>query len=71
GILNETGHQTALSLNDLDLLCRAAGFQVIEKKRFMFSPIGFPAERFLERALGPFGLKWIMANQLLVARKDE
>jgi len=35
----------------------------------MFSPIGFPAEKTIEKIFGPLGLRLVMANQLLVARR--
>ena len=45
------------------------GFQIVEKKKFMFSPIGFPAEKIIEKIFGPLGLKLIMANQLVISRR--
>jgi hypothetical protein len=36
----------------------------------MFSPVGFPAERMIERVFGPLGLRLVMANQIAVGRAD-
>jgi ubiquinone/menaquinone biosynthesis C-methylase UbiE len=69
GLLKEAGHQRTFSLRELRRLVQASGFQVIEARKFMFSPIGFPAEKRFERFLGPLGLSLVMANQLLVARR--
>jgi SAM-dependent methyltransferase len=69
GIWKEGGHDTTLNLNQLKEMARANGFVVVEATKFMFSPIGFPAEKTIERVFGPLGLRLVMANQLLVARK--
>ena len=50
-------------------MAQATGFEVLEARRFMFSPIGFPAEKTIERFLETLGLGLIMANQLVVARR--
>jgi hypothetical protein len=53
-------------------LCERAettGFQVVEAKKFMFSPVGFPAEKLIERGMRATGLDLVMANQLVVVRK--
>ena len=69
GLLKEAGHHHTFNLKELGRLVRASGFQVLEARKFMFSPIGFPAEKTIERILGPLGLSLVMANQLLVARR--
>jgi len=69
GLLKESGHQFHFNLDDLGVLGRACGMEVQEARKFMFSPIGFPAERALERILGPIGLSLVMANQLCVLRR--
>ncbi len=70
GLLNEPGHQQTFNLRQLCGLVEFAGFKVIESRKFMFSPIGFPAERTIERLLNTIGLSFVMANQLLVAKKS-
>jgi hypothetical protein len=50
-------------------MARENGYTVLEQTKFMFSPVGFPAEKTIEKIFGPFGLRLVMANQLLVARR--
>jgi ubiquinone/menaquinone biosynthesis C-methylase UbiE len=69
GLLKESGHQNTYTLKELRQEIEKYCFQVIKTKRFMFSPIGFPAERTIEKFFGPLGLKLIMANQILAARR--
>lgn len=69
GLLKDGGHQETFSLKKLCSLCEENGFGILEARKFMFSPIGFPAEKTIERFLGPLGLGLIMANQLVVARR--
>jgi hypothetical protein len=69
GLLKETGHQRTFNLGELRQLANENGFRVLEAYKFMFSPIGFPAEKAIERVLRVLGLDLIMANQLLVARR--
>lgn len=68
GLLKESGHHTTFNLHQLIELCEENGFAVLNAQKFMFSPVGFPAEKMIERVLGPIGLKLVMANQLIVAR---
>ncbi|NJN68000.1 MAG: methyltransferase domain-containing protein [Chloroflexaceae bacterium] len=69
GLLKEAGHQETLNLSQLCERSEAAGFQVVEAKKFMFSPVGFPAEKLIERGMRAVGLDLVMANQLVVVRK--
>lgn len=69
GLLKEAGHQFHFRLNDLRELGGKHGFETLEARKFMFSPVGFPAERFIERVFGPIGLKYLMVNQICVLRK--
>jgi len=69
GILKDAGHNRTFTLKELSARIATHGFEVMEARKFMFSPIGFPAEKTLERILGPLGLNLIMANQLVVGRK--
>lgn len=69
GIWKEGGHDTTLNLKQLSQMARENGYTVLESSKFMFSPIGFPAEKTIEKILGPIGLRLVMANQLLVARR--
>jgi len=69
GLLKEEAHQRTFNLTELCQLANENGFVVLEARKFMFSPVGFPAEKVIERVLGPLGLSLIMANQLLIARR--
>ena len=69
GIWKEGGHDTTLNLKQLKEMANGNGYKVVEATKFMFSPIGFPAEKSIEKIFGPLGLRLVMANQLLVARK--
>ena len=69
GIWKATGHQQGFNLRQLRSLCKAKGLEVLATRKFMFSPIGFPFEKQIERLFGPLGLSLLMANQLLVARR--
>ena len=70
GLLKETGHHFTYNLRQLQKIAQDAGLASLESRKFMFSPIGFPAEKTIERILGPVGLKLIMANQLLVLQRS-
>ena len=69
GLLKETGHQRAFNLSELHRLVRQNHFGVLTSYKFMFSPVGFPFEKTIERLFGFFGLNLIMGNQLLSARR--
>jgi ubiquinone/menaquinone biosynthesis C-methylase UbiE len=69
GLLKEAGHNETLNLAQLRSRSETAGFQVVETKKFMFSPVGFPAEKLIERGMRATGLDLVMANQLVVVRK--
>jgi len=70
GILKDVGHQKSFCLEELLSLCRNNDFNILEAKKFMFSPIGFPAERTFEKLLRALRMDFLMANQLLVARRN-
>jgi len=69
GLLKETGHQYTFTLAQLNKLIQKNGFTIIQEKKFMFSPIGFPGEKWIEHLLRFCHLNAIMANQLIVASK--
>jgi len=69
GILKDAGHSQTFTLKALAARVAACGFEIVEARKFMFSPVGFPAEKRIERIFGPLGLNLIMANQLVVGRK--
>jgi len=69
GLLKEAGHQRTYTLGELRNMTESKGFTVLEARKFMFSPVGFPGERRIESMMRTLHLDVIMANQLLVARK--
>ncbi|MDA2936969.1 methyltransferase domain-containing protein [Acidobacteria bacterium AH-259-A15] len=69
GVLKDPGHQKTYTLRELCSLVKENGFEVVHARKFMFSPVGFPAEKLIERGLTAVRLYALMANQLLVARK--
>jgi SAM-dependent methyltransferase len=68
GVWKDTGHVQTFTLDQIKALLESHGFSVLEARKFMFSPVGFPAEESIERVFGPLGLSLLMANQLLVGR---
>lgn len=71
GLLKEPGHHVEYSLDDLSNLLTKNDFVVLNSYKFMFSPVGFPAERFFEKIIRALGLSCIMANQLMVGKKSD
>ena len=71
GIVKDTGHQNMFSLKKLCKFVESHDFEILDSRKFMFSPIGFPFEKWIETVLGPIGLKLIMANQIVVAKKKD
>lgn len=69
GLLKEAGHNKTLDLKQLCQQSSAVGFTVVEARKFMFSPIGFPAERLIEQVMRAIHIDVVMANQLVVVRK--
>ncbi|MEG3594478.1 MAG: methyltransferase domain-containing protein [Chloroflexota bacterium] len=69
GLLKESGHHHTFTLDMICQLFEQNKLDILESRKFMFSPIGFPAEIFIERLIRYFGLGMVLANQLLVARK--
>lgn len=68
-LLRNAGHQRTFKLDELCQLVQACGCEILEARKFMFSPIGFPAEEHVERLLTLAGLTGMLANQLVVARR--
>ena len=68
-MLKEDDHQETFRLKQLVALVERGGFDVVEARKFMFSPIGFPAEISIERMLHKMKLEFLMANQLVVGRR--
>jgi len=69
GHLEEEQHHHIPNLKDLKNLATKINLEVIEAKKFMFSPIGFPYEIIIEKFLRKLSLSFLMANQLVIAKK--
>jgi len=62
-------HQSVMSSETILNLCRKAGFDILEYKGFMISPIGMMGELKIEEFIARTGLDKFLPNQLIVARK--
>jgi ubiquinone/menaquinone biosynthesis C-methylase UbiE len=69
GHLDEDQHHNVYNLKKLMALVSDKKFQVLKAEKFMLSPIGMPFEFSIEKIIRFLGLKILLANQLLVARK--
>lgn len=70
GLLKEPGHYKEFTLAGLNILLTQKNFTILDSYKFMFSPVGFPAEKTIEKFLRIFGLSFIMANQCVVCQKS-
>jgi len=62
-------HQHVYTIKNLNELLTANKFKVLLNKRFMLSPVGFPAEDIIEKFLSTLNLDILLLNQLVVAKK--
>ena len=69
GHLDDDQHHHIPNIRELKELAKSNNLKVIEAKKFMFSPIGFPLEIIIERILRKLKLSILMANQLVIAKK--
>lgn len=69
GHLPDDQHQSSFTLKSLIKLFKEAGFIVVEKEKFMMSPIGFPRERCIESVLKRVGCAFLLLNQIVVAQR--
>jgi ubiquinone/menaquinone biosynthesis C-methylase UbiE len=71
GFLKEEDHQETFNLNKLSSLVTSCKFRLLEAQKFMMSPVGFPGELHIEKALRRIGLSGLLLNQLVAIRKEE
>ena len=64
-------HESVMGFLTLRAYCLDAGFQVLEEKGFMISPIGLPGERYIEKLLRRLRVDRHLANQLMVLKKPD
>ena len=70
GHIEKDLHQETFSIKKLKNYFLKTNFKVLEAKKFMFSPIGFPFEIQIEKILRFFKIDFILLNQLIVGRKN-
>lgn len=70
GHLEDEQHNEVPNLKRLKELSEKANLKVELSQKFMISPIGFPMEEIIEKFMRLFGFSFMMANQLLVVRKN-
>jgi SAM-dependent methyltransferase len=71
GHLQDEQHHFSLDLHDLTQMLRGTAFEVLASDKFMLSPVGMPLERSLEAALKQARLHFMMANQIVIARRPD
>jgi len=69
GHLPREQHCKVMNLEELERLLMETGFSVLEKKKFMLSPIGLPFELTIENIIRRLRLNFLFANQLIIGRK--
>ncbi len=62
-------HNEKFTIKSLAKLLTNAGLEIVEARRFMISPVGFPVELFVEGFLRKIGADFFLLNQLVVAKK--
>jgi len=65
----ERGHRKTFNLKRLKNDFQNYNFQILNTEKFMFSPIGFPAELKIEKLIKFLKLDFILLNQLIVGKK--
>ncbi|OUU19471.1 MAG: hypothetical protein CBB97_19340 [Candidatus Endolissoclinum sp. TMED37] len=71
GHFKDGQHNEVPNLQRLTKRVTNAGMDVLKAEKFMLSPVGMPAEISIERFFRKLGLSFMMANQLLVAKKSK
>lgn len=69
GHLHDEQHCNVMSSRKLVPLFKEIGYEIIEQKKFMLSPIGMPLEIPVENILRNIGLNCLFANQLIIGKK--
>ena len=69
GHLKDDQHSNVMNLRELGELFHEAGFDILESRKFMLSPVGIPFEAILESIVRHLGLQCLMANQVVVGQK--
>jgi ubiquinone/menaquinone biosynthesis C-methylase UbiE len=69
GHLPKEQHMHTFDLALLSTMLIQAGFKILEAERFMLSPIGFPCELRIERALKQLGGGKFLLNQIIIGQR--
>lgn len=69
GHLRDGQHNEVMSLHQLINLATESGFTILKTQKFMLSPVGMPFELSIEKWLQRLHLDFLMANQLVIARR--
>jgi len=71
GHLKEDEHQETLDLVRIKGLLSSTGFDILEARKFMVSPVGSPFEKRLEGVMRRLRFNALLLNQLVVAVKPD
>lgn len=71
GHLQNELHHKVMNLGELSSLFEEVGFEIVEQKKFMLSPVGMPLEIPMEKVVRVIGLNFLFANQLVVGKNKE
>lgn len=69
GHLQNEQHSKVMSLREIVSLFKEVGYEILEQKKFMLSPVGMPFEIPIENIVRCVGLNFLFANQLVVGKK--
>jgi ubiquinone/menaquinone biosynthesis C-methylase UbiE len=69
GHLKDDLHYEVLNLKKIVSLLQESGFEVLEQRKFMLSPVGIPLEIPIETIVRRLGLNFLFANQIVVGKK--
>jgi SAM-dependent methyltransferase len=71
GHLPPEQHHKVMNQKAIKCLFEKVGYEVLEQKKFMLSPVGTPYEIPIENIVRTIGLNFLFANQLIVGRKKD
>lgn len=69
GHLPNEQHYKVMNLRELISFFNEVGYEILEQKKFMLSPVGMPLEISIENVVRSIGLNFLFANQLVVGKK--
>ena len=69
GLLPDEQHYSVLNLRRVRQMMENVGFRVLETRKFMMSPVGFPMEIKIEQMLRKFSLDFLFMNQIVVGQR--